>query len=187
MDLTVWKNNLKAVKSQRNYGLLLNVFLSVIIILCLLIIYKKSNQHSTVIIPVGISSPVNVTEKQVDAAYLTQWAEYIASLKLNVTPDTASKKQSKLLEHVTPQKYGAFKEHLLKEVEQVTQDEISMVFYPKDSKILDDNNTEIKVTGVLKIFIGDEGNQTLDVSYRLKFIFENGRLFLDEFKELSRV
>ena len=49
MDLTVWKNNLKAVKSQRNYGLLLNVFLSVIIILCLLIIYKKSNQHSTVI------------------------------------------------------------------------------------------------------------------------------------------
>ena len=62
-----------------------------------------------------------------------------------------------------------------------------MVFYPKDSKILDDNNTEIKVTGVLKIFIGDEVNQTLDVSYRLKFIFENGRLFLDEFKELSRV
>ena len=187
MDLSIWKNNLKTVKSQRNYGLMLNVFLSVIIILCLLIIYKKSNQHSTLIIPAGISHPVNVTYRGVDEAYLSQWAEFIASLKLNVTPETVAKKQNSLLEHVTSQKYGSFKEHLLSEVEKVKQDEISMVFYPKETKVLDDANTEVLVTGALKIFIGDEVNQTLNVSYRLKFVFENGRLFLDEFKEVSRV
>ena len=160
---------------------------SVIIILCMLIIYKKSNQYSTIVVPAGISYPVNVTYKGVDNAYITQWAEFIASLKLNVTPDTIAKKQNTLLEYVVPQKYGAFKEHLLKEVERVKQDELSMVFYPKDTKILDEANTDVKVSGILKVFIGDEVNQTLDVSYRIKFIFDNGRLLLDEFKEISRV
>lgn len=187
MDLAVWKNNLKAVKSQRNFGLLLNIFLSLIIILCLLIIYKRSNQHSTIIIPAGITSPVNISNNGVDNAYITQWAEFIASLKLNVTPETIAKKQNILLEHVSSHKYGAFKEHLIKEIERVKQDELSMVFFPKDIKVLDDKNTDVKISGMLKVFIGDEINQTLDVSYRLKFTFENGKLFLDEFKEISRV
>lgn len=186
MDFKTFSNNLKVIKSQRNYALCLNFFFAGLILVLLIINFIRSNQHTTIVVPATLSSPVTVTQNSVDEAYLKQWTEFIASLKLNITPDQIAFKQKNLLSYIAADQYGKFKEHLITEQEEVVKDEISMAFYPIESKIIDSKNLVTEISGVLKVYIGSELNQSAKVTYQLEFKLDNGKLLLINFKEVSR-
>ena len=186
MYFKIFNNNLKIMKLQRSYSLCLNFFFAGLILILLLINYIKSSQHTTIIVPATLESQVTITQNSVDESYLKQWTEFITSLKLNITPDIIAFKQKSLLAYVASNQYGQFKEHLLAEQEEIIKNEISMVFYPAETKVIDHKKFIAEISGALKVYIGNELNQSARVTYSLEFKLDNGRLLLINFKEVGR-
>ena len=184
MQIDIFSKNLRALMKQRNYSFCLNIFFGLIIIILLIITLKKSNLHTTVVVPANFNSPVTITQSGVDVAFLSQWTEFIASLKLNITPDTVGYKQKTLLAYVDSSKYGEIKSYLINEQEAIKNQEMSMAFFPKNTEVLDIDNLKVKISGLLRIFIGDELNKELDVSYEISYRKDSGRLMLFGFREV---
>ncbi|MBP9777564.1 MAG: type IV conjugative transfer system protein TraE [Rickettsiaceae bacterium] len=187
MDFGILQKNLKTIYLQRNYSLCLNVFLAFALIITLVIILKRSNNHSTIIIPATLSQKVQITESTVDDAFLIQWSEFIATLKLNVTPDNIQEKYNNILTFTDSSQYGLLKEHLEKERTILKSNEMSTVFFPGETVVSDKAGLTTKIKGVLRVYIGDELNKTSKVTYELKFKYDNGRLLLKNFTEVERV
>ena len=183
MDIKIFKDNLKELKLQRNYSLCLNIFLSLVVILSLTIVIKKSNLVSTVVIPAGLNEKIEISQNGVSDSYLIQWSEFLTSLKLNVTPSNINRKQSVLLSYVDSAIYNEFKAHLSDEIDKVQKDEISTVFFPTDSKVVNKEKMTTMVTGVLRVYIGNEINSESQISYQLQYKLNNNNLLLTSFKE----
>jgi type IV conjugative transfer system protein TraE len=186
MDINLFVNNLKEMKLQRNYSFCLNVFLALTLAITLLIVLKRSNLHTTIVVPATLSNTVEITESGVDEAYLTQWTEFLTTLKLNVTPAIVNKQQNILLSYIEPGKYGEIKTHLTQEQESIQKNDMSTVFYPQITQVVDKKNLITKISGLLKVYIGNEINQEVQANYELQFKFIGGRLLLNSFKEVSR-
>lgn len=187
MDIGIFSLNLKKLKSQRNYSFCLNVFLSVIILLVLLILLKKSNSHTTVVVPAGFSKELIVSDQGINDGYLVEWAEFLISLKLNISPAIADEKQKSLLNYVDSDKYSAMKEHLYEEGVKLKNEDLSMAFYPTQTRVIDNKTMLVAVEGILRVYVGNELNQTAKVTYNLGFNYSNGRLLLNSFMEAERV
>ncbi|MBP9777671.1 MAG: type IV conjugative transfer system protein TraE [Rickettsiaceae bacterium] len=187
MDINLFVNNLKEMKLQRNYSLCLNMFLALTLVITLLIVLKRSNLHTTIVVPATLGGAVEITESGVDEAYLTQWTEFLTALKLNVTPAIVNKQQNTLLSYIEPGKYGEIKAHLTQEQESIQKNDMSTAFYPQITQVVDKKNLVTKISGLLRVYIGNEVNQEVQASYELQFKFIGGRLLLNSFKEVSRV
>lgn len=185
MEFSTFSNSIKTVKLQRNYSLCINVFFGFVIAMLLMMSFIRSNKYTTVVIPARLSSAVTITQDGVDEAFLTQWSSFIAGLKLNVTPDSVSFKQKELLPYIDSSKYGEFKSHLISEQENVKQNEISTVFYPNRTKIVDLKNLITEISGVIRVYIGDTLNKEAKVTYRLSFSLYGGKLMLLGFEEVK--
>lgn len=186
MILSEWTKNIKAVKLQRNYSLCLNVFLSATLLLLLMILLRTANSHTTVLVPAALTQHALIGSKGVSDTYLIQWTEFIAALKLNATPETVAESHNALLPYVSSATYGKFKAQLAKEQEKVINDEISTVYYPKETKVIDTKNHKTRTTGLLKIYIGETLHESVNVSYELSFEFINNRLLLRSMSEVER-
>ena len=187
MDIKIFKDNLKELKLQRNYSLCLNIFLSFVVILSLTIVIKKSNVVSTIVIPAGLNEKIEISQNGVSDSYLIQWSEFLTSLKLNVTPSNINRKQSVLLSYVDSAIYNEFKAHLSDEIDKVQKDEISTVFFPTDIKVVNKEKMTTMVTGVLRVYIGNEINSESQISYQLQYKLNNNNLLLTSFKESANV
>ncbi len=137
MIISEWTKNIRGVKLQRNYSICLNVFLSALLFLALLVLVRTAHKYTTFLVPVGFSEESLIGTKNVGDSYLIQWTDFIVGLKLNVTPETIAYHQRALLPYISNASYGKFKASLLKEQERIIADEVSTVFYPKETKILD--------------------------------------------------
>jgi len=185
MNISGWSLNLKALKQQRNYSFCLNIFLSFVVLLCLLIFVRISSNHTTVVVPANFTSEVTIHNNGVDEAYLLQWSEFIVSLKLNVTPDSIIPQSNNMLKYVSSSSYAGLKKHLAQEASRIQADEISSVFHPRITKSVSVEELKARVEGMLKVYIGENLHQSSNVIYELDFEFFNGRLLLKSFREIT--
>lgn len=183
MDIKLFNNNLKEIKLQRNYSLCLNIFLAGMLFLSALVILKRANFTNTIVVPAGFYNKFEVASDGVSESYLSQWTEFITLLKLNITPSNINNKQNTLLSYVDASKHGEIKSHLTAEQERIQKDDITTVFFPSETKIIDKNKLITKISGLLRIYIGGLVNRELTTSYELEFKFNDNRLLLISFKE----
>ena len=183
MDIKLFNNNLKEIKLQRNYSLCLNIFLAAMLFLCALVILKRANVTNTIVVPAGFYDKFEVGSNGVSESYLSQWTEFITLLKLNITPSNVNNKQNTLLSYVDASQYGEIKNHLTAEQERIQKDDITTVFFPSQTKILDKNKLITRISGLLRVYIGNEVNREITTSYELEFKYYDNRLLLTSFKE----
>lgn len=187
MNLSEWTKNVQTIKLQRNYSFCFNAFLSAMLLLSLLIIQRTTNSQTTVIVPAGLHEEVMVNSAGVSHSYLLQWTDFITNLRLNVTPETVAKNQNALLPYVSNKIYGTFKSEMVDEQEKIINGEISTVYYPKDTKVIDIKGGKARSTGLLKVYIGDNLHESVKVTYDLEFEYANNKLLLKSFAEVARV
>lgn len=185
MIISEWTKNIRGVKLQRNYSMCLNVFLSGLLVLTLLVLVRTANKTTTVLVPVGLSQESIVATNGVSDSYLIQWTEYIASLKLNVTPETIAYHQHAMLPYISNAAYGKFRAVLIEEQDRIITEGISTVFYPKETKVIDKTHFKTRTAGLLHIYIGDMHHDTKPVSYELSFDYINNRLLLNSMAEVA--
>lgn len=186
MIISEWTKNIRGIKLQRNYSICLNVLLSAFLLLSLLVLVRTAHKHTTVLVPVGLTQESIISTSGVNDSYLIQWTEFITGLKLNVTPETVAYHQYALLPYVSNATYGKFKTGLLKEQERIIADEVSTVFYPKETKVLNKEQYKTRTTGQLNVYIGDMLHDSVMVSYDLNFDYVNNRLLLRSIAEVAR-
>lgn len=184
MIISQWTKNIRGVKLQRNYSICLNVLLSIFLMATLLILIRMTNNHTTVLVPVGLSQESVIGSKRVNDSYLIQWTDFVAGLKFNTTPETVLYNQQAILQYISNSVYGKFKAELTKEKERIIADELSTIFYPKETKVLDKENFKTRTTGQLNVYIGETLHESKKITYDLTFDYVNNRLLLRSIKEV---
>ena len=131
---------------------------------------EKVNSERVVVLPPKISKPFWVAGNKVSKGYLTDMGNFIAFYLFDISPDTAKYSVNNILTYVEPQYYGIVKKILYQQIDYITANDISRVFYPSSINV--DTPGKIKVIGILRDIIGNKVvNQKqieLDIGYEIK-------------------
>lgn len=166
---TVWRNLLLVG---------MGLSLSTNLMLGLAVLNKR---QSIVTIPSPAGRAYQLGES-VNAAYLEDMARDVVLTFLNVHPGTTDYVRDAILKTAHPAFYGQFKRHFDGWLADIKHRKLATAFYPTtitaDTKAL-----SVRVTGVLKSFIGKAQVDTETVAYVIGFTNAAGRLTLSRFEE----
>jgi len=166
---TVWRNLLLV-----GLGLSLSANLA----LGLAILDKR---QSVIVVPSPAGQTYQLGES-VNAAYLEDMARDVALTFLNVHPGTTDYVRDAILKIAHPAFYGEFKRHFDGWLADIKRRKLSTAFYP--TTITANTATlSVRITGVLKSFIGEAQVDAEKVAYVIGFNNAAGRLTLSRFEE----
>jgi len=168
-SMTVWRNLLLAG---------LGLSLSVNVLLGLAVLAKRE----TVVMVPSPAGRVYTTGERVNTAYLEDMARDVALTFLNVHPGTTDYVQDAILKIAHPAFYGQFKRAFDTWLSDIKARKLATAFYPT-TVTADTRALTVRITGVLKSFIGESQVDSELVAYRIGFVNAAGRLTLTQFEE----
>jgi conjugal transfer pilus assembly protein TraE len=175
-------SKLKLLSGRLNYMLLMSVGLLISnIFLIWLTTWSLMHQKRT-IVPAEIRQPFTISDAVVDASYLRQMALLFATQRLNITPSAINHNHSIILQHVDPRFYHDFVGILDKERQEVTDQNISSVFYPEEI-IPNTKNLSVILKGTLARWVGALTLPPVKKSYIVSFSYKSGELKVLSFAE----
>src|ERR1700722_5313607 len=135
MKSLIQKSELRKLKEHRNGYLVLSVGLLILCIMLAALCFCMMNREKTILTPPQIERTFWVSGSEVSPEYLSEMTAFFAWLRLNITPDSADHQRDLLLRYTDPNYYGALKNDLIAEHDRITQQHISMAFYPVNIKV----------------------------------------------------
>ena len=182
MQLTHYKSRLQQILVQRNGYLVLAALLTLVCLLLAISVCRMVGRERIVITPPVINQAFWVEAQAVSPEYLSQMAIFLAQLRLNLTPSSATYQRDTLLRYTDPAYYGDLKNELVNEADQLEKTHTSLIFYPVEVKV-DMKNLYVHITGDLNATVGNDPLPVQRLSYQLGFRFSEGRLWLKSFQE----
>lgn len=157
----------------------------VMMILISLIVYISIYKTQTKLIPPTIKGSITVGRDYVDENYLSQTAEYLLWLRLNVTPSTVVTNYGQLLQYVDSADYNQLQPTLAAEADTIKKHSVSSVFYKKETMIsLAD--LQVKITGSLQKYAKARPLPKIEKSYILSFRHSHGTITLSSIVDVSK-
>jgi len=166
---TVWRNLLLVG---------MGLSLSANLVLGLVVLDKR---QSIVVVP-SPAGQIYQLGYTVNAAYLEDMGRDVALTFLNVHPGTTDYVRDAILKIAHPSFYGEFKRHFDSWMTDIKARKLSTAFYPT-TITADTQKLSVRVTGVLKSFIGEAQVDAEQVAYIIGFNNAAGRLTLSRFEE----
>ena len=134
------------------------------------IIGEKAQNQRVIVLPPKVTKPFWVAGNKISKSYLEQMGQFIAYYLFDISPETAKISVENILPYVEPQFYSKVKAMLYQQVDYITQNDISRVFYPSIVKV--NQPGIIKVVGIVKDIIGNkvvsQQQIELDIGYKIK-------------------
>lgn len=185
MNKLAFDTRLMLLEQQKRRAYLGLLFTSVLILLlALAILMLAGKRERVVIVPSTFSEEIWLETNKVSPSYIRQIGDYFIKLAMTVTPDTAESQYAFILKNVYPSYYGELKTEFVKKLEQVKRKSVSTVFNAREYAV-DVHDLSVVVTGDFEL---SSGKQRLDVeekSYKISFIYDNGRLYIKEIVEVA--
>jgi len=172
----------KAMNRLTFIGFLFMTALSVILGLC---VYRLIDHKTTVVVPAHINKHFTVSYETVDQSYILQMARFILSLQLNVTPSNVVDNHNLILSYVSSNQYHSLLEILKEDENAIISSKISSVFYPQGTAVVDMNHLAIRISGVLKKWVGERELEPKKATYEIDFSYKNGTLLVQSINELQ--
>ncbi len=166
---TVWRNLLLV-------GMGLSLSSNLVLGLAIL-----DERQSVVVVPSPAGQTYQLGET-VNTAYLEDMGRDVALTFLNVHPGTTDYVRDAILKIAHPAFDGEFKRHFDSWMEDIRRRKLSTAFYPT-TIIADPAKLSVRVTGVLKSFIGEAQVDAESIIYIIGFNNAAGRLTLSRFEE----
>ncbi len=130
MHYAITTQYLTTFKKQRNFFIAFLVLsLSINLVQGLERLFAK---QKVVILPPAIHQEVWVRGAEFSESYLEEWAYYLASLLLTVSPYTIEYQTDLVLRHVSPGLYSKLKQQLRQEAEHLQKNNAATVFHAKE-------------------------------------------------------
>jgi conjugal transfer pilus assembly protein TraE len=169
---------------KRRAYLCLTLAISLIFILVIAIVLLAGKRERVVIVPTTFSEEIWLETNKVSPSYIRQIGDYFVKLAMTVTPDTAESQYAFILKNVYPSYYGGLKTEFIEKIERIKRKSLSTVFNAREYSV-DVHDLSVTITGDFEL---SSGKQRLDVeekSYKISFIYDNGRLYVKEIVEVS--
>lgn len=154
--------------------------LGVILFQSYLISSRMNNQKVVFMPPKIINKEFWVTGKQVSKSYLNEMALFTVFNLMNITKDTAKNNIDNLLVLVWPDDYYEVKSSLVKQMNYITDNAISRVFFPSTINV--DQKGLIQVTGVVKDMISDKIMKSQQAVVNIEYQIKQGRFWIFDIK-----
>jgi len=151
------------------------VLVAVIVFQSYIIAQKAQNQR-VIVLPPKVTKEFWVTGNKISKSYLEQMGQFVAFYLFNVSPNTAKTSIENILAYVEPQFYSKVKALLYEQVNYITQNDISRVFYPSVVKI---EPGVIKVIGIIKDIIGNKVVNQQQVELNIGYTIKEGRFWIN--------
>jgi conjugal transfer pilus assembly protein TraE len=180
MNLSVYQSEIKKMIEQRNGYLVLSTGLLLLCLLLAGIDMCLLSHEKVVIIPPSIEKSFWVSAQRVSPEYLSEMTVFFTNLRFNMTPESAASQRDTLLRYTDPTFYNALKTQLIQEADRITEQHITMAFFPVNIKV-DSSHFKAVIEGDIKAFIGDTVLPTQRVKYVLTYRYDAGRLLVNSF------
>jgi type IV conjugative transfer system protein TraE len=161
--------------------------LVICVVLLVLVVFSKAHSTKTVFVPPttsGTGKPFWVADSGASPEYFQLTADYIAQLLLTMDGKGAPYNIERAIAITHPSVRGVMKSEMDAIANKMQQENVTQAFYPKRYEVGD--QAVVGINGSLKTWVGSKQISSKDVTYRLKFTVENGRIFLLEFKEADK-
>jgi conjugal transfer pilus assembly protein TraE len=141
-----------------------------------------SSHEKVIITPPTIAQSFWVKGSKVSPSYLEQMAQYYAGLMLTFSPDSLRSQKDVVLRFTDPAYHGALDAQLTADIDRVTRDRISEVFYAANTRVRLDA-LEVAISGDLIIDVGSQQASVKHPTYVIRFSNRDGQLFVASFTE----
>ena len=185
MNFSTYRSHLEKVIEQRNGYLLLA---SMGLALCLfetIIIFCLIGRERIVVVPPAIEKSFWVSAQNVSPEYLSEMTTFFANLRLNLTADSAATQRLMLLRYTDADYYGALKSQLVAEADKITEQHLSISFYPTTDVKVETKKLRTIIEGDLKTYVGETALPVKHVRYIITFKYNAGRLLIKSFEEVK--
>ena len=184
MNLATYRSHIEKIVSQRNGYLVLASGALLVCLLQAVIILLLYGREKIIIVPPSIEKSFWVSANNVSPEYLSEMTLFFANLRLNLTTENADIQRETLLRYIDPAYYNRFKSVLVKEGDRLSDQHITMAFYPVNVKV-NTNKFQAIIDGDLKSSVGDAPMPTKRISYLVTYRFDTGRLLIKSFDEVK--
>jgi len=149
------------------------------------IAYATSDRSiRTVYVPPVINKSFWVEDQALSPAYLEQMSLFIAGLLLNVQPASAEYQLGVVKQYLDPRVSAELARKLDVAVQKTKKENVSTYFSFSRAKI-DEANKRIALLGGLEVWFAGQRVSSRSTAFLLGFSYENGRFFLNEFRETN--
>ncbi len=138
----------------------------------------------TRLIPSVIEKPMVIGRDYVDSGYLSEMADRVMWLRLNVSPSTAERNFGLLMKMVNPNQVSELNVILEREVKQIQKSGLSSAFYIKGVSI-DEKNMNVKVGGLLTKWVDSRELPSQEKTYVIDFSLRFGAFQLESIREIK--
>ena len=184
MRFAIERSKIEKLFAQRNGYMLLALGSMLLCMLQMIAMFFLTDREKIILIPPDIEKSFWVSAQHVSPEYLSEMTMFFANLRLNITPESAGVQRENLLRYVDPVYYNALKTQLVQEADRVTDQHISMAFFPANVKV-DSRHFKTIIEGDLKSFVGDTALAAKRVRYLLTYRYDAGRLLVKSFEEIK--
>lgn len=181
MEKQVLVNKIPALIRQRN---IVAILLMVAIFSNLFLSIKLVGQDkTTIILPSKISGSYELTSNKVNDVYLSDRANEIIRVILNITPSNLEQMYETILRTAPPSNHFALKTELTQLGKEIMKRNVSIAFFPTSTKV-DVVNLTARIEGEFYSLFGGSTSKSIKV-YHLGFVYTGNRLSLVEFFEIK--
>jgi type IV conjugative transfer system protein TraE len=145
------------------------------------------NNQSTVLVPVGFDSKIEISSNQASEEYLLSMVEAVQSLALNYSPGNAKYKFEQLLKMYDDRYFGEAQFQLNKVLETVKNTSNSSVFQIKPDKTKISTNNKLYFTGNREIrYIGkNKDPEQVEEIYVLAYTIKHSTFKIKQFYKMG--
>ena len=127
-------------------------------------------QDKVILIPPHVSQDIWVMGGVVSTSFIEEWALYLSSILLNVTPQTADFSYKAVLKYVHPESLAFLQKKLYKDLKNMKENQISTVFKAKTIEISQkEESSKAKILGTFSTFVGSKKIEEVDKTFILMF------------------
>lgn len=164
-----------------------NLFLGLVVALLLIAILQASflfiKKERVIISPPELKQGYWVEGDRFSNSYLEEMALFFSHLLLDVSESNVLPQGEIVLRSVSPEVYGAFKAKLLKDVERLRKQQLTLHFVPREIEIV--GPLAVAITGSLRSYVGANKVTQVQETYKISFTQNRGRLFLEAFEVIQ--
>ena len=183
MDKQKYASTVISAHYRASFWMFISVALLISNVLLSGFVFTADTSEKTIIVPPELEKSFFVRGNEVSPEYIEQMAKYFSQLLLTYHKQNAQSQFNTILRHTNPAVYGEMNTRFLMDVDRISRNDISSVFYLMGIHIK--KNAAVLVGEQLGM-VGSQVVSKNKKSYKIDFDYDGGKLTIVGFNEVIK-
>ncbi len=184
MNNDTYNKDIDRLRRSIRLSQLSNLGLVLIGLLLAFYLLSTAGRERTAIVPGGLSKSFWITDRTMSGSGIEELSAWIASLKLDISPESIDYKSQAILRHTHPSISGEMQQQQLLETNKVKRDNASTTF-SLQTIVTNEEKLAAVLRGRLATYINGKPVNNEDKIYFTRFDMTGGKAQLIIFKEVK--